>query len=72
MQKDTEELAYMVYSSDALKVTTENTRRFNGGYVMEKRFADMIDIGVPKDERSGEEIAEDIILRAGLNRGIEE
>lgn len=68
MRRETEELIYRVYSSDALKVLTENTERFNGGSAMSKRYFDLIDIGT-KDERSGEEIAEDIITRAGLIRG---
>lgn len=67
MEQETEELIYKVFSSDALKVLTENTQRFNGGSVMSKRWADMID--GTEDNRSGEEIAEDIISRAGLIRG---
>lgn len=35
---------------------------------MSKRFYELIETG-ERDERSGEEIAEDIIARAGLIRG---
>lgn len=68
IEQETEESAYRVYSSDALKVLTENTQRLLGGSAMGKRYADILDTGT-QDKRSAEEVAEDIIARAGLIRG---
>ena len=56
--KDT---AYRVYVTDCLKLITENT----GNISLKSRYYDIIH---PKkeDTRTGEEIVEDIIKRAGL------
>lgn len=56
---------YRVYVSDALRIISENTARFGGGTFVKQRYYDVIN--PPRaDERSGDEIAEDIIKRAGL------
>ena len=56
---------YRVYMTDALKITVENTAKFAGGSYIKARYIDIIE---PKkvDTRTGDEIVEDIIQRAGL------
>lgn len=60
--KDT---AYRVYVTDILKLIAENTANFAKGQYMKMRYYDII---TPKkqDTRTGDEIVEDIIKRAGL------
>lgn len=60
--KDT---AYRVYVTDSLKLIAENTANFSKGQYMKARYYDII---TPKkqDTRTGDEIVEDIIKRAGL------
>ena len=60
--KDT---AYRVYVTDCLKMIAENTANFAKGQYMKMRYYDII---TPKkqDTRTGDEIVEDIIKRAGL------
>ena len=60
--KDT---AYRVYVTDSLKLIAENTANFAKGQYMKARYYDII---TPKkqDTRTGDEIVEDIIKRAGL------
>ena len=50
--------------TDALKITVENTAKFAGGSYIKARYIDIIE---PKkvDTRTGDEIVEDIIQRAG-------
>lgn len=60
-------MAYRVYLTDTLKVLTENTAKFAGGSVINMRYYDMLNKQrTQKDERSGDEIAADIIRSAGL------
>lgn len=56
---------YEVYVTDALRQITENTARFGGGKYMKVRYYDSVN---PREEpeKSGDEIAADIIQRAGL------
>ena len=51
--------------TDALQITVENTAKFAGGSYIKARYIDIIE---PKkvDTRTGDEIVEDIIQRAGL------
>ena len=51
--------------TDALRITVENTAKFAGGSYIKARYIDIIE---PKkvDTRTGDEIVEDIIPRAGL------
>lgn len=62
-QMDTE--AYRVYVSDCLQAIAENTAKYAGGSVIKKRYYDVIN-PKPVDNRTGEEIAADVIKRAGL------
>ena len=53
------------YTSDALKILTENTAKYAGGSYMNTRLEDILN-QKPQDNRTAEEIAADVIQRAGL------
>lgn len=57
--------AYRIYVSDALMLIGKNTANFAGGDFMQRRYVDIIG-SAKQDTRTGEEIAADIIRRAGL------
>lgn len=57
--------AYKIYISDALRIIGENTAKYAGGSYMNSRYVDIVSPKT-KDERTGEEIAADVIKRAGL------
>ena len=59
------DLAYRIYVTDCLRMVTENTAKMSQGAYSAARFYDIIN---PKhvDNRAGEEIAADIINRAGI------
>ena len=54
---------YRSYIADALKAIAENTARMYGGTVMSRRYCEL---GKKPDNRSAEEVAMDVIERAGL------
>lgn len=60
------ELAYRVYVTDCLRTLTENTAKFAGGSYITARFFDSIPKNKRDDGRTGEEIAVEVIKRAGL------
>ena len=60
--KDT---AYRVYVTDCLKLISENTANISRGQYMKSRYYDIIHTA-KVDTRTGDEIVEDIIKRAGL------
>ena len=60
--KDT---AYLVYVTDCLKLIAENTANISRGQYMKSRYYDIIHPS-KVDARTGDEIVEDIIKRAGL------
>ena len=60
--KDT---AYRVYVTDCLKLIAENTANISRGQYMKSRYYDIIH-PAKFDTRTGDEIVEDIIKRAGL------
>ena len=64
-QSQQRDLAYRIYVCDCLRMISENTANSGGGIFMTAKFADIIN---PKtvDSRTGEEIAADIIKRAGI------
>lgn len=64
-QSQQRDLAYRIYVSDCLRIITENTAKFGGGSYMELHFTELIN-PKPKDTRSGNEIFEDIVSRAGI------
>ena len=59
------DFAYRIYVTDCLRIITENTAKMGGGSYITAKFADIIN-PKPTDNRTGEEIAADIIKRAGI------
>ena len=59
------DLAYRIYVTDCLRMATENTAKMSQGAYAAARFYDIIN-PKPVDNRSGNEIAADIIKRAGI------
>ena len=59
------ELAYQIYMTDALRMIAENTAKLSGGSYMTKRYAEVL-VKEKPDNRTGDEIAADIIKKAGL------
>ena len=64
-QSQKRDLAYRIYVSDCLRIISENTARISNGSYVTAKFADIIN-PKPVDNRTGEEIAADIIKRAGI------
>lgn len=60
-----EEKQYRVYITDALMVIANNTARAFGGSTVTMRYLDIIQPQEP-DPRTGDDIAVDLIQRAGL------
>ena len=59
------DLAYRIYVTDCLRILSENTAKVGGGSYITAKFSDIIN-PKPEDNRTGEEIAADIIKRAGI------
>ena len=59
------DLAYRIYVTDCLRIISENTAKIGGGSYITAKFADIIN-PKPVDNQTGEEIAADIIKRAGI------
>ena len=59
------DLAYRIYVTDCLRMVAENTAKISQGSYTAARFYDIIN-PKPVDNRNGEEIAADIIKRAGI------
>ena len=64
-QSQQRDLAYRIYVADCLRIISENTAKMGGGSYITAKFADIIN-PKPVDKRTGEEIAADIIKRAGI------
>ena len=64
-QSQQRDLAYRIYVADCLRIISENTAKIGGGSYITAKFFDIIN-PKPVDNRSGEEIAADIIKRAGI------
>ena len=64
-QSQQRDLIYRIYVTDCLRMIAENTAKLSKGSYTAAIFYDIIN-PKPKDERSGEEIAADIIKKAGL------
>lgn len=54
---------YRAYITDALMVMTENTAKFVGGSYVKTRWLKDKEL---EDERTGDEVALEVIMRAGL------
>ena len=59
------DLAYRIYVTDCLRIISENTAKIGNGSYITAKFPDIIN-PKPVDKRTGEEIAADIIKRAGI------
>ena len=64
-QSQVRDLAYRIYVTDCLRIISENTAKMGGGSYITAKFADIIN-PKPVDDRTGEEIAADIIKLAGI------
>lgn len=64
-QSQKRDLAYRIYVADCLRIISENTAKMGGGSYITAKLADIIN-PKPADNRTGEEIAADIIKRAGI------
>lgn len=59
------EQIYRNYVTDTLKMINDNLTKISGGQYMKTRYAELVEPQL-KDERTGDEIAIDIIKRARL------
>ena len=64
-QSQQRDLAYRIYVSECLRMIGENTAKVSSGSYMTAKFEDIIN-PKPVDNRTGEEIASDIIKHAGI------
>ena len=64
-QSQQRDLAYRIYVTDCLRIISENAAKMCGGSYITTQLADVIN-PKPVDNRTGEEIAADIIKRAGI------
>ena len=64
-QSQQRDLAYRIYVAECLRIISENTAKMGGGPYITAKFEDIIN-PKPVDNRAGEEIAADIINRAGI------
>ena len=64
-QSQQRDLAYRIYVADCLRIISENTAKIGGGSYITAKLSDIIN-PKPADNRTGEEIAADIIERAGI------
>ena len=65
VKQQAKDTAYLVYVTDCLKLIAENTANISRGQYMKSRYYDIIH-PANVDTRTGDEIVEDIIKRAGL------
>ena len=64
-QSQQRDLAYRIYVADCLRIISENTAKVGGGSYITAKLSDIIN-PKPVEKRTGEEIAADIIKRAGI------
>ena len=65
IKRQAEDQAFKIYVAECLRVVTENTAKMSGGSYISANFADILN-PKPVDNRTGEEIVEEIIQKAGL------
>ena len=65
LEASTRDSVFKVYVSDCLRIITENTAKYAGGSFMKMRYSDLIE-SKPKQEKSAEEIIDDVVKKAGL------
>lgn len=66
LRERAEARSFRAYAADALMLLTENTAGRGAGRYLTRRWTDVIR---PADDRSGDEIAAEVIARAGLRFG---
>ena len=64
-QSQQRDLAYRIYIGDCLRIIGENTANMGSGHYIIDKISDIIN-PKPVDNRTGEEIAADIIKQAGI------
>ena len=64
-QKEQEDKAVKIYYAECLRIITENTANMGGGSYVTAKLSDITN-PKPVEKRTGEEIAADIIKRAGI------
>ena len=64
-QSQQRDLAYRIYVCDCLRMISENAASVGGRSYMAAKFEDVIN-PKPVDNRTGEELAADIIKHAGI------
>ena len=64
-QKEQEDKAVKIYYAECLRIISENTAKMVGGPYIVAKLSDIIN-PKPVEKRTGEEIAADIIKRAGI------
>lgn len=64
-QSQQRDLAYRIYVADCLRIISENTAKMSNGSYVTAKFSDIIS-HKKVENRTGEEIAADIIKRAGI------
>lgn len=68
LEKQAHEALYRVYMTDCVKLAVENTAGLTGGHIVTTRYAELVARlrPAPRDERTGDEIAAEVIAKAGL------
>ena len=64
-QSQQRDLIYRIYVTNCLRIMTENTAKQAGGNYMTDEYTDLIH-PKKKDNRTGNEIAADVIRNAGI------
>ena len=64
-QSQQRDFAYRIYITDCLRIISENTAKMVCGSYITAKLSDIIN-PKPVEKRTGEEIAADIIKRAGI------
>ena len=64
-QKEQEDKAVKIYYAECLRIISENTAKMAGGSYIVAKLSDIIN-PKPVEKRTAEEIAADIIKRAGI------
>lgn len=64
-QREQEDKAVKIYYAECLRVITENTAKMGGGSYITAKLSNIIN-PKPADDRTGEEIAAEIIRQAGI------
>ena len=68
-RREQEEKQYRAYITDGIKAVTKNTANFAGGDILTMRWYDIFTDALnpqPEDNRTGEEIAIDMLERNGI------